>query len=238
MQPYSSKSRGLIEGKNKILRNNILKISSSFDLPWVDAVPLAQIAYNGYTSRATKHSPFYLMFTRQYPFGLPAMLPDTVTADPKQFREDAERMWELSKKLVRDFDLTNRAQRAAQSEGRYLPHIEQGDFVLARRHYVPKGVPKKSLPTSNSVPLRVVDVQGRLLFAEEYNGTIQKMHVDQVIKLKTHEAEIWQTMDPMTKAKFGGFSKKQLEKSWENKEKPIGWIYEEDYAEEPAAETR
>ena len=221
--PYSSKSRGLIENKNKPIVKNMLILAETFDIPWPTAVYLSALSYNTYVSKSTGFSPFELMFGRKHKHGLPTLLPDTVTANPKQYLEESTKMWELARKLAHQHDLETKSTRAAESGGKAKFDVEIGDFVLQKRHYVPKGVPKKHLPSQQEIPLRVVHVLDRVLIVEDYLGATAQTHVDNVIKLKPQDQAIWENMSVPLRARLGGFTSLELEKHFQDKSIPIGF---------------
>ena len=63
----------------------------------VEVTNLAVLAHNIHVNEATKFAPFYLIFGRNYKFGIPLIMDKTIIKDPLQYSIESKEMLDKAK---------------------------------------------------------------------------------------------------------------------------------------------
>jgi hypothetical protein len=128
--PYSSRSLGLCERAHRSILDNIRSLTDTFQITWLDALPIATLAYNSVTHTSTNYTPHELFFGRLPNLWQPTKLPDTAPGNINDFHLENLRQIKLARKNAKQTMQTYR-QKMRDKFGGQDKHILAGMFVLS-----------------------------------------------------------------------------------------------------------
>ncbi|GAM26368.1 hypothetical protein SAMD00019534_095430 [Acytostelium subglobosum LB1] len=127
--PFRACADGASEAKNKNLADKLRKLpeDSSIDIEWPQLIPVLEFAMNSAVSKATKLTPFQVVYGKQ-------PLAPIMMLNPKL--ENSAQPWDLVVDIARENTLESQIDQAGQyNKGSQPMYIRKGDKVLIKRKY-------------------------------------------------------------------------------------------------------
>ena len=128
--PYSSRSLGICERAHRSILDNIRSLTDTFEISWLDALPIATLAYNSVIHASTNYTPHELFFGRLPNLWQPTKLPDTAPGNITEFHIENLRQIKLARKNAKNTMQTYR-QKMRDKFGGQDKHIVAGMFTLS-----------------------------------------------------------------------------------------------------------
>ena len=128
--PYSSRSLGICERAHRSILDNIRSLTDTFQISWLDALPIATLAYNSVTHTSTNYTPHELFYGRLPNLWQPTKLPDTAPGNIDDFHLENLRQIKLARKNAKQ-TMQNYRQKMRDMFGGQDKHIVAGMFTLS-----------------------------------------------------------------------------------------------------------
>jgi hypothetical protein len=164
---YHPQTDGQTENANKGLLAWLRKYTNFYQDNWVEMLPSAEFAENGYDSETTKLSPFFINygFHPRMSFD-PALNPNPATSRPEQAKREeaqmtAKQMEETWKYVIQEIGKAQQVQKTAADKSRCDASYEIGDLAyISAQNIRGSERPKRKLDQLWYGPYEVLEKQG------------------------------------------------------------------------------